>query len=598
MRRHAMTREQALKALELHTGASFQEIKQAYRDLALVWHPDRFAHRSRLQEKASERLKEINTAYDVLRSYDDGPPRVHEPKTKHTGSKHGASGTEQSGTQRQRSRTKNRGARSSAEQTEPQNSSKRGVPVNQPLLRPVHVWVVFAVLLFVAVIVGLLNDRPTGDEPANLRTDSATPVLAVLEPEADASGASSPFNPHDPQGSEDSLQQEPIDLLSLSRGDSRPEEQAIDPLQFYRPKTQPNEVRSPAADTGASFPGDLGTDSANSVLAVREPEVAGLGSSSLYFTRGSHQDDVLRIQGTPSSIDRYASLGHEVWRYGSSSVDISLQDGLVMQWNDRGNLKVRMDAGANVTGARTFTRGSHQDDVLRIQGTPSSIDRYASLGHEVWRYGSSSVDISLQDGLVMQWNDRGNLKVRMDAGANVTGARTFTRGSHQDDVLRIQGTPSSIDRYASLGHEVWRYGSSSVDISLQDGLVMQWNDRGNLKVRMDAGANVTGARTFTRGSHQDDVLRIQGTPSSIDRYASLGHEVWRYGSSSVDISLQDGLVMQWNDRGNLKVRMDAGANVTGARTFTRGSHQDDVLRPGRSEGMTVYEGKGGERISQ
>lgn len=38
MPRHAMTREQALKALELHPGASFQEIKQAYRDLALVWH--------------------------------------------------------------------------------------------------------------------------------------------------------------------------------------------------------------------------------------------------------------------------------------------------------------------------------------------------------------------------------------------------------------------------------------------------------------------------------------------------------------------------------------------------------------------------------
>ena len=33
MPRHAMTREQALKALELHADASFQEIKQAYRDL-------------------------------------------------------------------------------------------------------------------------------------------------------------------------------------------------------------------------------------------------------------------------------------------------------------------------------------------------------------------------------------------------------------------------------------------------------------------------------------------------------------------------------------------------------------------------------------
>ena len=71
-------------------------------------------------------FKEINTAYDVLRLYDDGPSRLHEPRTKHTGLKHGASGTEQSGTQGQRSRTKkNHGARLSAEQTESQKSRNR-----------------------------------------------------------------------------------------------------------------------------------------------------------------------------------------------------------------------------------------------------------------------------------------------------------------------------------------------------------------------------------------------------------------------------------------------------------------------------------------
>ena len=86
-----MTREQALKALELRGGASFQEIKQAYRDLALVWHPDRFVHNARLQEKASARLKEINSAYDVLRSYEAGHSRAHEPKTKHDGSNTGSS---------------------------------------------------------------------------------------------------------------------------------------------------------------------------------------------------------------------------------------------------------------------------------------------------------------------------------------------------------------------------------------------------------------------------------------------------------------------------------------------------------------------------
>ena len=278
------------------------------------------------------------------------------------------------------------------------------------------------------------------------------------------------------------------------------------------------------------------------------------------FTRGSHKDDVLRIQGTPSSIKRYPSLNHEVWWYGSSMVDISLTDGRVTEWSNRGNLKVRLDAGPNVTGTRTFTRGSHKDDVLRIQGTPSSIKRYPSLNHEVWWYGSSMVDISLTDGRVTEWSNRGNLKVRLDAGPNVTGTRTFTRGSHKDDVLRIQGTPSSIKRYPSLNHEVWWYGSSMVDISLTDGRVTEWSNRGNLKVRLDAGPNVTGTRTFTRGSHKDDVLRIQGTPSSIKRYPSLNHEVWWYGSSMVDISLTDGRVTEWSNRGNLKVRMDAGPN--------------------------------------
>ena len=84
----------------------------------------------------------------------------------------------------------------------------------------------------------------------------------------------------------------------------------------------------------------------------------------------------------------------------------------------------------------------------------------------------------------------------------------------------------------------------------------EWNDiSGNLKVSMKPGSNVTGDSTFTRGSHRDDVLRIQGTPSSINRYSD--HESWSYGYSRVDISLRDGRVTEWNDiSGNLKVRME------------------------------------------
>ena len=46
--------------------ASAQELKAAYRDLAKVWHPDRFAHDPRLQQKAQEKLKAINEAYDLM----------------------------------------------------------------------------------------------------------------------------------------------------------------------------------------------------------------------------------------------------------------------------------------------------------------------------------------------------------------------------------------------------------------------------------------------------------------------------------------------------------------------------------------------------
>lgn len=57
------------KILELEPGASLQDVKQAYRDLAFVWHPDRYSHNSRLQKKAQERLREINEAYEQLQHW-------------------------------------------------------------------------------------------------------------------------------------------------------------------------------------------------------------------------------------------------------------------------------------------------------------------------------------------------------------------------------------------------------------------------------------------------------------------------------------------------------------------------------------------------
>jgi DnaJ domain len=56
------------RTLGLRPGASPAAIKAAYRKLAKAWHPDRFADNTEQQYKAMERFKEINHAYEKLRS--------------------------------------------------------------------------------------------------------------------------------------------------------------------------------------------------------------------------------------------------------------------------------------------------------------------------------------------------------------------------------------------------------------------------------------------------------------------------------------------------------------------------------------------------
>ncbi len=70
---------QYYKILELEPGASLEEVKEAYRDLAFVWHPDRFVQNSRLQARATIRLKEINEAYQKLRYFLSNPQQQVAP---------------------------------------------------------------------------------------------------------------------------------------------------------------------------------------------------------------------------------------------------------------------------------------------------------------------------------------------------------------------------------------------------------------------------------------------------------------------------------------------------------------------------------------
>ena len=76
-------RARCCETLGLKPGAQAHEIKAAYRDLAKVWHPDRFTHDPRLQAKAQEKLKEINEVYRRLLAGPPTPPRAARPATRH-----------------------------------------------------------------------------------------------------------------------------------------------------------------------------------------------------------------------------------------------------------------------------------------------------------------------------------------------------------------------------------------------------------------------------------------------------------------------------------------------------------------------------------
>ncbi|MGF1495785.1 MAG: DnaJ domain-containing protein [Elainellaceae cyanobacterium] len=65
--------------LELELGASQSEIKQAYRTLAKLWHPDCFPGNPKKQREAEEQIKQLNEAYDFLKNQVETPPSSSHP---------------------------------------------------------------------------------------------------------------------------------------------------------------------------------------------------------------------------------------------------------------------------------------------------------------------------------------------------------------------------------------------------------------------------------------------------------------------------------------------------------------------------------------
>ena len=59
----------SFRVLELETGATLEEAKRARRQLAKVWHPDRFPEDRVLQEKGRQKLTEIHRAFKAIENF-------------------------------------------------------------------------------------------------------------------------------------------------------------------------------------------------------------------------------------------------------------------------------------------------------------------------------------------------------------------------------------------------------------------------------------------------------------------------------------------------------------------------------------------------
>ncbi|HCK89926.1 MAG TPA: molecular chaperone DnaJ, partial [Gemmatimonadetes bacterium] len=73
-----MTTDDAYSILEVHNKASLQDVKEAFRDLAKVWHPDRFGDSERLRRRGEEKLKMVTEAYNLLLPILEEAERQHE----------------------------------------------------------------------------------------------------------------------------------------------------------------------------------------------------------------------------------------------------------------------------------------------------------------------------------------------------------------------------------------------------------------------------------------------------------------------------------------------------------------------------------------
>ena len=410
--------QQATKAdyllLGVKPGVTVAELRAAYKSLVKRWHPDRFTDNTPEKYRAEDKLKTINAAYSRLRS--------------DVTAVSGRTAVDTFGTQYQRPPRPDAPRR-------PGHDDQGTPPPSRAATSPLKTAQHFFANL----------DWPwQGHIPRIHLGFILLPVvlLAILG----------------------------LDTRRLPLGDDRllisSTQDSLAPRPLIPPAPDPP-APTPATPQTKSVPPDATVGERSVIPPAREGPRRSAGSradESPFFTLGSLKHEVVRIQGKPHRVSG------QTWVYGLSQV--TFKEGRVWTYNNfDGSLQVKLTPSAPLPADQPslpFSIGAHKDDVLLAQGTPTRVEP------NKWYYGLS--EISFKDGRVAAYNNFFNtLKVLVKprgSRGQAAPPRHFTIGSNQDEVLAVQGTPTSIQS------NLWSYELS--DVWFHEGKVRAVNDFSNL----------------------------------------------------------------------------------------------------------------------
>ncbi len=499
-------RDRYYEILELKPGASREEVRRAYTDLVKVWHPDRFTHDPRLQQKAQEKLKEINEAYERLQA----GSRMRAFRPGHWSSQ------SQSGRESRESR--------SHESQEPPPSSpdesSRRPEKEQP-------------------------EEPSVPPPSRTRISAKRKILIgslsalVIVPMILIFAGPG-------RRSEKEKEEVPSDEKPLAEG------VAAKCNSFYSTKNYARAL-SCFQEAGEKNP----NDATIWVLVASCSEKLGR-----YPEAVQAYQQVIRLTPDDSVAHHNLGLLYTELKQDSEAIEefrkaIDLKSDYVEAYHGLGAVYSRQERFQEAVQA--------YEQAVRLK--PDDADLSYNLGWTYVRMGNSAAASKqyealrkldkrkakqLSELIFPEMNVQPHPKETKSVAPGTEVATQsekaetlkapvplkppsgyFTIGSTKDEVIAVQGTP---DKFSET---TFRYGSSRV--GFQNGRVVSWKNKvPALKAKLIPAPQTTAKPYFTVGSTKDEVIAVQGTP---DKFFET---MFRYGSSRVDF--QNDRVVSWKNK--------------------------------------------------